>query len=208
LTSGHYRGKSPAPSQAVEGRQSTRRSGDMGAAHDVGVGPAGSLGQWLQVPDRFARTVRWGIPNESAMTRYYADSWNTSGSSCRPRTRRFGQRSGHPNGHPGEPGAPLPVLVMVQDSVNGAQRSQPPGHRRRPGRTVRGAVSAPIWAVSKAMSGTLRDSRSGPRNAPPSRTSSAPSQELDVTFSAPKSVNVASALAERNTQAMICAAHQ
>jgi len=144
----------------------------------------------------------------SALTRYYAESGTPPG-------RFIGQGlAGLSNGIGIEPGTQVTeehlfrMLGMVQDPLTGEQLGRPP---RAPKAPYRDRVRARIRAETAGLKGDEQDAKVLNIKTE-ERTAEAKIARavagFDLTFSAPKSVSVAWALADGGTQAVIYAAHQ
>jgi conjugative relaxase-like TrwC/TraI family protein len=144
----------------------------------------------------------------SALTWYYAESGTPPG-------RFIGQGlAGLGNGIGTEPGTQVTeehlfrMLGMVQDPLTGEQLGRPPRAQKTP---YAERVRTRISAETAGLSGHRRDVgvlkiKTEERIAEAKITRAVAG--FDLTFSAPKSVSVAWALADGGTQAVIYAAHQ
>jgi conjugative relaxase-like TrwC/TraI family protein len=144
----------------------------------------------------------------SALTRYYAESGTPPG-------RFIGQGlGGLGNGTGIEPGSQVTeehlfrMLGMVQDPLTGERLGRPPRAQRAP---YAARVSKRISAETAGLKGDERDVevlkiKSEERTAEAKIARAVAG--FDLTFSAPKSVSVAWALADGGTQAVIYEAHQ
>jgi conjugative relaxase-like TrwC/TraI family protein len=144
----------------------------------------------------------------SALTRYYAESGTPPG-------RFIGQGlAGLGNGVGIDPGSQVTeehlfrMLGMVQDPLTGEQLGRPPRAQKAPyAERVRTRISAEM----AGLKGDDRDAAvlkiRGEEHIAEAKIARAVAG-FDLTFSAPKSVSVAWALADGGTQAVIYAAHQ
>jgi conjugative relaxase-like TrwC/TraI family protein len=144
----------------------------------------------------------------SALTRYYAESGTPPG-------RFIGQGlAGLGYGVGVEPGTQVTeehlfrMLGMVQDPLTGEQLGRPPCAQKAP---YAERVRTRISADTVGLKGTARDAqvlkiKSGERTAEAKIARAVAG--FDLTFSAPKSVSVAWALADGGAQAVIYEAHQ
>jgi conjugative relaxase-like TrwC/TraI family protein len=144
----------------------------------------------------------------SALTRYYAESGTPPG-------RFIGQGlAGLGNGIGIEPGTQVTeehlfrMLGMVQDPLTGEQLGRPPRAQKAP---YAERVRTRISTETSGLKGDKRDAKVL-KIKTEERTAEAKIVRavagFDLTFSAPKSVSVAWALADGGTQAVIYAAHE
>jgi conjugative relaxase-like TrwC/TraI family protein len=144
----------------------------------------------------------------SALTRYYAESGTPPG-------RFIGQGlAGLGNGIGIEPGSQVTeehlfrMLGMVQDPLTGEQLGRPPRAQKAP---YAERVRTRISAETAGLRGDEREVQvlkiRGEERTVESKIARAVAG-FDLTFSAPKSLSVAWALADGGTQAVIYAAHQ
>jgi len=144
----------------------------------------------------------------SALTRYYAESGTPPGRFIRHGLAGLGHGIGI------EPGAQVTeehlfrMLGMVQDPLTGEQLGRPPKVQKPPQAEL---VRTRISAETAGLKGDQLDAAVLKIKAE-ERTAEAKMARavagFDLTFSAPKSVSVAWALADRGTQAVIYEAHQ